>query len=286
MTAIFPALPGIGIAVKRTPVWSTLVQTSISGKETRAAFQSTPRYRYELPLNFARQYGFSAQTVYDELNTILAFYQTLQGMWDSFWFPDPVVQNLMPNGTSEQPNPTGFAAAGLVAGNAYQGANCRTTVASTVIRVTNKIPVTPGDTIYFECYLTAGPSGTALLYSYGYDAFGVGLGNLNTCSNATTAYMKSGVILTVPAGVYFVDFFIYQDAGSGNSYFDNLFACRMATAGLVAAPDGVITQVAASADGLNMQFQRQCRFDMDEFEFEQIVSQVWGNSKIKLLSLK
>jgi len=86
---IFPALPGIAIGVKRSPVYSTLVQGSISGKETRAAFQSYPRYRFTIPLNFVRKAGFSAQTIYDEAATLNAFYMQHRGQWDSFLYPEP-----------------------------------------------------------------------------------------------------------------------------------------------------------------------------------------------------
>ena len=86
---IFPALPGIAIGVKRTPIFSTLVQASPSGKETRASFQSYPRYRFEIPLNFARKAGFSAQTIYDEAGTLASFFAQHRGQWDSFLYPEP-----------------------------------------------------------------------------------------------------------------------------------------------------------------------------------------------------
>gem|GEM_PF-689500 len=86
---IFPALPGIGIEVKRTPVYATTIQTAASGKELRASWWSYPRWNYEIPLNFARMSGFSAQTVYDEMQSLAGMFADHQGRWDSFLFTDP-----------------------------------------------------------------------------------------------------------------------------------------------------------------------------------------------------
>jgi len=102
MTAVFPSsLLGIGIAVKRTPVWSTLVQTSISGKETRAAFQSIPRWKYSIPINFARVLGFSQQTASNEMATILSSFMAAMGQLNYFDFTDPYSNTalLTPFGT-------------------------------------------------------------------------------------------------------------------------------------------------------------------------------------------
>ena len=86
---IFPALPGFDIAVKRTPLFSTQIQAAPSGKELRASWWSFPRWQYDLTLNFVRQAGFSAQTLYDEAATLVSFHAQHRGSWDSFLFSDP-----------------------------------------------------------------------------------------------------------------------------------------------------------------------------------------------------
>lgn len=86
----FPTLKGFDIEVQRTTTYSTLIQSGASGKELRASFTSTPRYAYELKLNFVRQSGFSAKTLVDELNQLHSFFDTMKGAWDSFNFTDPV----------------------------------------------------------------------------------------------------------------------------------------------------------------------------------------------------
>jgi hypothetical protein len=75
------------IAIKRTPIFATKIQTASSGKELRASFQSTPRYRYSLPLNFLRQAVLNAGT--DEVAMLLNIFNAAKGRWDSFLYTDP-----------------------------------------------------------------------------------------------------------------------------------------------------------------------------------------------------
>jgi hypothetical protein len=89
MSGTFPALPGIDQAIKRTPIYSTVVQVAPSGKEARAAFTATPRYRYELPVNFLRQVGYRTG-IADELALIQTLFDNNKGRWDTFSFTDPV----------------------------------------------------------------------------------------------------------------------------------------------------------------------------------------------------
>lgn len=88
--SVFPStLPGIDIKVSRRAIYSTKIQTARSGKELRASWWATPRYAYTLTLNFVRQAGFSSVTPSDEAATLVAFFETHRGAWDSFLFDDP-----------------------------------------------------------------------------------------------------------------------------------------------------------------------------------------------------
>jgi uncharacterized protein (TIGR02217 family) len=90
-TQLFPTgLKGLDIDVERTATFSTLIQTSASGKEQRASFWTAPRWTYEWTLNFVRQAGFSAKTLSDELLQLQSFFNAMRGAWDSFYFIDPV----------------------------------------------------------------------------------------------------------------------------------------------------------------------------------------------------
>ena len=89
---IFPTLPGLDIAIKRSVITSTMVQPASSGKEQRGTFWSTPRYSFDLTLNFARQAGFSAQTAFDEAQTLISFFAGQGGQGGKlipFWLTDP-----------------------------------------------------------------------------------------------------------------------------------------------------------------------------------------------------
>jgi hypothetical protein len=88
---VFPdTLMGFDIKVTRKEIYSTIVQSAASGKELRAGLWSTPRYSYQLNLNFVRQSGFSVNTLVDELITLVTFFETHKGKWDSFLYNDPV----------------------------------------------------------------------------------------------------------------------------------------------------------------------------------------------------
>lgn len=84
--SIFPTLLGIDLAIKRSEVYATKIQTSASGKELRASFQSTPRYKWDMKLNFLRQAGY--QTVQDEVALLGSFFTSMKGSWDSFLLTD------------------------------------------------------------------------------------------------------------------------------------------------------------------------------------------------------
>ena len=82
-TAILPSLIGLGFDVVRTPVWDTIIQQSLSGKETRTARQSAPRWQWELSYNVLR-----SSAGYNELQQLVGFFNARQGKWDTFLYQD------------------------------------------------------------------------------------------------------------------------------------------------------------------------------------------------------
>jgi uncharacterized protein (TIGR02217 family) len=81
--AVFPSLPGLAWSVTRRPLWQTRVQTSVSGRETRTADWSAPRWQWELAYELLRD------DASDELRSLLGFFLLRQGAFDSFLFRDP-----------------------------------------------------------------------------------------------------------------------------------------------------------------------------------------------------
>jgi len=81
---VFPALPGRGLGIKKKPVWSTLVQATVTMRELRIALSSSPVYDFELPYDFLR-----TPARFAELQQLLGFYNQVLGSWDSWLYSDP-----------------------------------------------------------------------------------------------------------------------------------------------------------------------------------------------------
>lgn len=81
---VFPTFPGLSYPVKRTPVWSTIQQQSLSGSTPRYPLWSYPRWKYELTFEVLRQSG-----AFTELTDMAGFYNALRGSAGVFAFPDP-----------------------------------------------------------------------------------------------------------------------------------------------------------------------------------------------------
>ncbi len=69
----FPTLPGISWPVKRSPLWKTVVQTAISGRESLLGQWSVPRWAIEVPFEFLR-----AGQQYQEWQTLVGFYNQVK----------------------------------------------------------------------------------------------------------------------------------------------------------------------------------------------------------------
>lgn len=91
-SSVFPTLPGVDISVNRRTSYATTVQSSSSGKEQRASWQSTPRYTYQVRFNFLRS-DVAAPSPYaanNEMSVVQKFIDDHKGQWDSFLFVDPI----------------------------------------------------------------------------------------------------------------------------------------------------------------------------------------------------
>ncbi len=86
-SAVFPALIGQGWSVTREPLWQTRVQQSISGKETRLADWSYPRWEWGLTYDVLRQ-GAIGGAVYAEFAQLAGFFNARQGQFDTFLYED------------------------------------------------------------------------------------------------------------------------------------------------------------------------------------------------------
>lgn len=81
--AVFPSLPGLKWNIKRTPIWKTLKQESVSGKELSVALMTYPNRRITLSYEVLRA---GAEV---ELQTLEGFFNLRQGSHDTFLYNDP-----------------------------------------------------------------------------------------------------------------------------------------------------------------------------------------------------
>src|SRR3954451_6819814 len=94
MTAIFPALPGLGWSVTKTPRFTGRIQNAISGRELRVLDQVNPIWTWTLTYSLLRD-RWDARAVtgpgigYDELRTLAGFLLQQQGTFRPFLFDDP-----------------------------------------------------------------------------------------------------------------------------------------------------------------------------------------------------
>lgn len=83
-TAVFPTLKFLTLPQTREPVWSTIAHEATSGKETRVAKRSAPRWKWTLPFSALQ----TAAAILD-FQTLVGFFNARQGMFDSFLYSDP-----------------------------------------------------------------------------------------------------------------------------------------------------------------------------------------------------
>lgn len=82
--AVFPALPGRQWDISKTAVWSSIVQTSVSGMELRGSYFQYPLWHWTLKYDFLR-----ADRGFTEFQTLAGFFNARQGSFDSFLYDDP-----------------------------------------------------------------------------------------------------------------------------------------------------------------------------------------------------
>ena len=156
--------------------------------------------------------------------------------------------NLIKNGNSEDPNPTGYEAAGVYdttydTYKAFTGSKVRRTVTGAAgygaIYVTGEIPCAPGDQHAIEAMVrnisAVGVTHVGIRYRGPSDITGWGTLGALGAANAWTRADCSG---TAPEGTTSVSFYVqhYNAGGAGAlAYYDCLYAARKVSAGMLEA---------------------------------------------------
>lgn len=81
---VFPNLPGLKWDSEKTPIFSTRIQTAVSGREYAASFFLYPLYQFDLSYEVLRD-----DLANNELKQIMGLYLQCRGAWDSFLYIDP-----------------------------------------------------------------------------------------------------------------------------------------------------------------------------------------------------
>lgn len=94
MTAIFPALPGLGWSVTKMPRFAGRIQNAVSGRELRVLDQPNPIWTWTLTYSLLRDKWDARAAIgpgvgYDELRAIAGFFLQRQGTFQPFLFDDP-----------------------------------------------------------------------------------------------------------------------------------------------------------------------------------------------------
>ena len=79
---VFPDLPGLKWGTRKTPRFSTIIRSSVSGKEVRAARMVYPIWEYKLTYEFLRADATA------ELQTLVDFFLRRRGSFEPFLFSD------------------------------------------------------------------------------------------------------------------------------------------------------------------------------------------------------
>lgn len=85
-TAVFPNIPSVIWAVRKTPQFSTNVQRSVSGKELRAQLWTYPIWGLELTYEILQDRVISSQ---NDLQVLVGFFLARAGSFDNFNYTDP-----------------------------------------------------------------------------------------------------------------------------------------------------------------------------------------------------
>ena len=151
--------------------------------------------------------------------------------------------NLIKNGNCEQttPPPTGYEAAGVAVGGAYTGTRSVHIAPNAGWAFFDKanIPCVGGDQFRFEATAYNNTTNQCLLALEWFDSIGAVLSETSTAVYSTTgvwsALTLDGIAPGSAASVSFRVQAYSSSAGTSNTYFDNLFACRKVNVGMLQA---------------------------------------------------
>jgi hypothetical protein len=96
---VFPQLAGLDIKINRTPLYNTIVNEALSGREYKHTWWTYPRTRYALDFNVLRtDSSLASATRQREWQQAVGHFMRHIGQGDSFLFADPDDQSVIDHG--------------------------------------------------------------------------------------------------------------------------------------------------------------------------------------------
>lgn len=89
---VYPTLPGITFDSVRSAIFNTGLQASLSGKESRIAYQIYPLFQFDLTYELLRDY-----TTPSDLRALMGLFVACRGRFDTFLYSDPVYHTVTLN---------------------------------------------------------------------------------------------------------------------------------------------------------------------------------------------
>jgi hypothetical protein len=86
---LFPTLRGVSYPISKTPHWNTITQESISGVKKFLQCYSYPYYVLKIPFSYLSDENLR----YDDIHTLMGFYNQLGGAGQDFLFADPLFED-------------------------------------------------------------------------------------------------------------------------------------------------------------------------------------------------
>lgn len=320
-TQIFPSLSGLGWSVTRTPLWKSRVQEVISGKETRIAYWSCPRWQWEMSFDFLRQAGANQQASgfvgasYGEFAELAGFFNARQGQFDTFLYQDPDDNTVLGQAIGIGDGSTTSFALMRAFGNFVEPVLAPSALAAAYI---GGVPV-PGSGLSAPPApaTSAAPGGAISATTYYVRTTLVTPAGETPASSEVSQAAASNMLLTVSSPALAQNatgWNVYVATTAGNETRQNAVPIPLGSAwtepasGIVAgvatpltsnscaishwgaASPGVLSFATAPASGAvisaDFSYYFPCRFTIDNLTFEKFMAALYSTKKLTFVSVK
>jgi uncharacterized protein (TIGR02217 family) len=164
--ATFPALPGQGWSVTKTPRFSTRVASHSSGREVRAGLYAHALYEFELAFDGLDSSGANAGLQVQSLQTLMGFWLGCGGQFGAFLYVDPTDNSVSGQVIATGDGSTTSFTLGRAIGGYYEPVSYVTSISTvTVSGAATAYSLSAPNIVTFA---TAPPGGAAIAASFNY----------------------------------------------------------------------------------------------------------------------